>query len=134
MSKKVALLLLTLFAYTLVLVHGVMPHEHLHQTDTKAQHHAAHQDHPHSHGHDEPKQKESPFSHYFHSAVQGEPHVSTRHSSLLSAPLADARSEQFFFEPGTPVAYRVLGSTFHIIGFSPPPHQTHLPQRGPPSA
>ncbi|TXK50048.1 hypothetical protein FVR03_05445 [Pontibacter qinzhouensis] len=133
MSKKVALLLLTLFAYTLVLVHGVMPHEHLHQTDTKAQHHA-HQDHPHSHDHDAPEEKESPFSHYFHSAVQGEPHVSTRQNNLTSAPLSDARSEEFLFIPKELVAGIVRKSALHIIGFSPPPHQTHLPQRGPPAA
>ncbi|WP_345156449.1 hypothetical protein [Pontibacter saemangeumensis] len=133
MSKKVALLLLTLFAYTLVLVHGIMPHQHLHQTDNKAQHHT-YKDHRHSHDHDAPEEKESPLSHYFHSAVQGEPHVSTRHSSFLPAPLTAARSERFLFELETPVAAMERGTTLYIIGFSPPPHQTHLPQRGPPSA
>ncbi|MFD1184826.1 hypothetical protein [Pontibacter rugosus] len=110
-----------------------MPHEHLHQADIKARHHA-HDSHRHSHGHDGPEEKESPFSHYFHSAVQGEPHVSTRQNNLILAPLSDARSDGFLFTPKAPVAGIVRRSALHIIGFSPPPHQTHLPQRGPPAA
>jgi hypothetical protein len=133
MSKKVALLLLTFFAYTLVLVHGIMPHQHHHQTDTQAAHHA-HDSHAHSHDHGEPEKKEHPFSHYFHSTVQGEPHLSSSNNNLVSAPLADARNIVGATVPEAPVFTSVQGSTLYVIGFWPPPHQSHLPQRGPPSA
>jgi hypothetical protein len=140
MSKKVALLLLTFFAYTLVLVHGIMPHQHHHQTGTQAAHHAhdshahSHDTHHHSHDYGEPEQKEHPFSHYFHSTVQGEPHLSSSNSNLVSAPLADARNTACVAVPEAPVFTSVQGSTLYVIGFWPPPHQSHLPQRGPPAA
>lgn len=134
MPRKAAILLLTFIAYALVLVHGIMPHQHLHQAESYAQQHSHQGSHSHHEAHDEPVEKESPFSHYFHSATQGEPHVSNRVHGTVKQLELDVKSEAFA-ETSLPcyvLKENPYGRALHKAGFSPPPYYSNFPQRGPP--
>lgn len=126
--------MLIFLAYALVLAHGIVPHQHLHLAVSHAQQHSHHSHHSHGEERDKPAEEESPFSHYFHSAAQGEPHICARTHGSIGKLLADAESEAFA-EPDLP-SYVLIGDSqeraLHKVDFSPPPHFNNLPQRGPP--
>jgi hypothetical protein len=134
MSRKVSLLLLFL-AYALVLVHSFMPHEHLHQEITATMQHS-HDRHPHSHEEERSAatDTENPFSHYFHSLAQGEPHFSGREDSSLSEASKEAIVIEQFVDLDHVNLYTVLTCAVHKADFHSPPHSHTSSQRGPPVA
>lgn len=132
MSRKVSLLLLFL-TYALVLVHSIMPHEHLHQETTAANQHS-HDSHPHSHEEERnaATEQENPFSHYFHSLAQGEPHFSGKEYSSLSEAFKDAKIEEQVFDFNHITHYTVRSSRVYEADFHSPPDSHHFSRRGPP--
>jgi hypothetical protein len=134
MSKKISLLFLFL-TYALVLVHSVMPHEHLHQEVVAAKQHS-HDNHSHAHEHQEDTADdiENPFSHYFHSLAQGEPHFPGKEDVLLVKASKEAAVEVQIFN-FNPIAYNtVRSSTVYEADFHSPPDAHHFSRRGPPIA
>ena len=127
-------MLLLFMAYALVLVHSVMPHEHLHQELGAKQH--SHDTHPHSHEKDKnaATDTESPFSHYFHSLPQGEPHFSGKEDSPLSEASKEARAAVQAFDLDYEAFCTVLPCSVHKADFHSPPHSHSISQRGPPVA
>lgn len=132
MPRKATTLLLTFLAYTLVLVHGFVPHQHLHQAASQAQQHDHHHSHSERHN-DEPAKKENPLSHYFHSSSHSEPHLSVRAYDTIGQLKADAKNEDIaYLFSGNFAIDTVQSRVRHNADFSPPPYHTNFPQRGPP--
>jgi hypothetical protein len=134
MSKKITLLFLFL-TYALVLVHSVMPHEHLHQEVSAAKQHS-HDKHSHNHAHHEDTAKdiESPFSHYFHSLAQGEPHFPGKANVLIVKASKEATVEEQIFNFNPIVYNTVRSSAVYETDFHSPPDTHHFSRRGPPLA
>jgi hypothetical protein len=134
MSRKVSLPLLFL-CYALVLVHSIMPHEHLHQETTAAKQHS-HDSHPHSHEEEgnAAADKENPFSHYFHSLAQGEPHFPGKEGFSLLEALKAAKVEEQLFDFNHIAYCTVRSSKVYEADFHSPPGTHHFHRRGPPTA
>jgi hypothetical protein len=134
MSKKISMLLL-LLSYALVLVHSVTPHEHLHKEVKSAEHHS-HDNHSHAHegSDDAGTDTENPFSHYFHSLAQGEPHFPGKEKVLISKASIEARVEEQVFNFNCSTYYTLLTNTSTEVVFHSPPDTHHFSRRGPPLA
>lgn len=136
MSKKITLLLLFL-TYALVLVHSVMPHEHLHEKIVAAKQHS-HDSHAHSHAHEDERNaatdSESPLSHYFHSLAQGEPHFSGKENVLISETSSEAAVAVLIFHLSYHTYHTVRSSAVYEADFHSPPDAHHFSRRGPPLA
>lgn len=80
MLKKYSIIALFLFAYTIVLAHGIIPHHHHdddHDTELSAQHddHDDHDDYDHHNDHDsDEKSLAHDFEYYNHSGSTGDFH------------------------------------------------------------
>lgn len=137
MSKKIALLFLFL-TYALVLVHGVMPHEHLHEKTVAAKQHShdSHNSQAHSHAHEDERNaasdSESPLSHYFHSLAQGEPHFSGKENVLISEASSEAAVAVQIFHFSYRTYHTVRSSAVYEADFHSPPDAHHFSRRGPP--
>ena len=79
MFKKYSIIAMFLFAYTIVLAHGIIPHHHHdddHDTKLSLQHHD-HNDHDDDHHHDHDNGDNDlahDFEFYNHSGATGDPH------------------------------------------------------------
>jgi hypothetical protein len=132
MSKKITLLFLFL-TYALVLVHSVMPHEHLHQEVTATKQHS-HDNHSHAHEdkEDASTDSENPFSHYFHSLAQGEPHFPGKANVLIVKASKEATVEEQIFNSNNITCNTVRSSTVYETDFHSPPDTHYFSRRGPP--
>lgn len=136
MSRKITLLLL-LVTYALVLVHSVIPHEHLHQEIVAVTQHT-HDSHSHTHGHEDERNaatdSESPLSHYFHSLAQGEPHFSGKENVLILETYNEATVATQILNFSYQTYYAVRCSTVYEADFHSPSDTHHFSRRGPPIA
>lgn len=126
-------MLLLFLTYALVLVHSVMPHEHLHQEAVATKQHS-HDSHSHAYHEDTAQDIESPFSHYFHSLAQGEPHFPGKEDVLIVKASKEATVEEPIFDFSYITYYSAHSSAVCEADFHSPPDTHHFSRRGPPIA